>query len=87
MMNLRSEIRMQNLSECPSFEPRLNTNEDTESQFTTKYFDIPTRFMLKRNKSTDTFTATNDLETKMTHNFPIREEDTHTKNSVEETEA
>ena len=39
---------MQNLSECPSVEPRFNTNnEDAESQFTTKYFEVPNRFLKK----------------------------------------
>ncbi len=55
-LDLKYQIKMQNLSECPSVEPRLRTQEDaieTESaasQFTTKYFENPFRFM-KKNKS------------------------------------
>ena len=65
MLNLRNEIRMQNLSDCPSISnyPRMDTNEDAESEFTTKYFDLPTRFMLKRNKSSDTFGSNLDNKT------------------------
>ena len=64
MLNLKSEIRMQNLSDCPSIEPRMYTltNDDAESQFTTKYFDLPNRFM-KRNRSTDTVTVLPDTKT------------------------
>lgn len=43
MHDLKYEIKMQNLSECPSIEPRLHTQEDMDaesvnSHFTTKYF-------------------------------------------------
>jgi len=62
MFNLKNEIRMQNLSECPSIEPRMMTlNDDAESQFTTKYFELPNRFM-RRNKSTDTVTVLPDTK-------------------------
>lgn len=58
--DLKYEIKMQNLSECPSVEPRLRTQEDmvetesVNSQFTAKYFENPFRFM-KKNKSASTF--------------------------------
>lgn len=44
MNDLKYEIKMQNLSECPSVEPRLRTQEDmmdaesATSHFTAKYF-------------------------------------------------
>lgn len=55
---------MQNLSECPSIDPRRAMNDDAESQFTTKYFEVPTRFVLKRNRSTDTFKTLQDQDDK-----------------------
>jgi hypothetical protein len=56
---------MQNLSECPSLEPRMFTiNDDAESQFTTKYFEVPSRFLLKRNRSNDTFNTIPEQDSK-----------------------
>ena len=65
---------MQNLSECPSVEPRFNTNDDAESQFTTKYFEIPHRFMLKKKGSSESITLINEIESK-TINKNHRKED------------
>ena len=40
----------------------MTLNDDAESQFTTKYFELPNRFM-RRNKSTDTVTVLPDTKT------------------------
>lgn len=72
-MNLKSEIKMQNLSECPSLGPRVFPgNEDAESQFTTKYFDVPSRFLLKRNTSSGTFNTIEEQESNTFLSSPRR---------------
>ena len=45
--DLKYEIKMQNLSECPSIRPRP-VHDDTESQFTMKYFENPFTFRKHR---------------------------------------
>lgn len=42
----------------------INDDADAESQFTTKYFDVNNRFLLKRNRSNDTFNTIQEQESK-----------------------
>ena len=65
MNDLKYEIKMQNLSECPSVEGNhLRRDEDGESQFTTKYFENPFVFM-KKNRSKESI-AVEEHEIKTT---------------------
>jgi hypothetical protein len=50
--DLKNEIKMQELSECPNMERRMRTEEDdAESQFTMKYFENPFQFIKKNNQT------------------------------------
>lgn len=67
----------------------FSTNDDAESQFTTKYFDVTNKFVLKRNRSNDTFNTIQEQDSKtMVKSSTTMEEKGHTQEtSVQEKES